>query len=169
VDTRYQGFGIQGGMMHIRRSKDFFTGIMFLLFGAAAMFISTKYTIGASANMGPGYFPFLLGLLLAILGTVLVVTSTVLTNESQDSPSWQLKPLALILSSVVLFSLILRPVGLLLSTVVLVVMASMASHEFRWKEALLNAAVLVGIVFMVFVYFLEFNIQIWPWFLAGLI
>jgi hypothetical protein len=31
----------------------------------------------------------------------------------------------------------------------------------------LNAAVLVAIVLVVFVYFLEFQIPIWPWFLTG--
>jgi hypothetical protein len=67
----------------------------------------------------------------------------------------------------VIFSLILRPLGLLLSTAVLVVLAGKASHEFRWKETLMNAAVLVGIVLLVFVYFLEFQVPIWPWFLAG--
>jgi hypothetical protein len=153
--------------MRIRRSKDFFTGIMFLFFGAAAMFLSATYKIGTGANMGPGYFPFVLGLLLVIFGSVFVITSTILTKEPQENPSWQFKPLALVLSSVVLFSLILRPLGLLLSTAVLVVMASMASHEFRWKEALLNATVLVGIILLVFVYFLEFNMPVVPWFLAG--
>jgi hypothetical protein len=69
--------------------------------------------------------------------------------------------------SVVLFSQILRPLGLLLSTAVLVLLASKASHEFRWKEALLNAAVLVAIVLAVFVYFLEFQLPIWPGFAAG--
>lgn len=153
--------------MRIRRSKDFFAGIMFLLFGAAAMYISAKYKIGSAANMGPGYFPFVLGLFLAVLGSAHVITSTVWTRVPQTIPSLQFKPLAFILSSVVLFSLILRPLGLLLSTVVLVVMASKASHEFRWKEALLNATVLVGIILLVFVYFLEFNMPIWPWFLVG--
>jgi len=43
----------------------------------------------------------------------------------------------------------------------------MASHEFRWKEALLNAAVLMVVVLLVFVYFLDFQVPIWPAILAG--
>jgi len=53
----------------------------------------------------------------------------------------------------------------LLSTVILVIVASMASHEFRWKEALLNAAVLVVIVVAVFVFFLDSQLPVWPAFL----
>ena len=82
-------------------------------------------------------------------------------------PVLHLKPVAIVLISVVLFSQILRPLGLLLSTAVLVVLASKASHEFRWREALLNAAVLVAIVLVVFVYFLEFQLPVWPSFIAG--
>ncbi|OGP58735.1 MAG: hypothetical protein A2V65_05375 [Deltaproteobacteria bacterium RBG_13_49_15] len=153
--------------MRIRRSKDFVAGIMFLFFGAVAIFFSVKYQIGTAARMGPGYFPFALGLLLAVLGSGLVITSSIAAKERQAPPSWQFKPLVLILSSVVIFSLILRPLGLLLSTVTLVVTASYANLEFRWKEAVLNAAVLVGIVLLVFVYFLHFQVPIWPWFLSG--
>jgi hypothetical protein len=68
---------------------------------------------------------------------------------------------------VVLFGLLLRPLGLLVSTTLLVVVSSMASHEFRWKEALLNAAVLIVVVLLVFVYCLDFQVPIWPSFLAG--
>ncbi len=153
--------------MHIRHPKDFLTGVMFLLFGTAAMVLSLGLKIGNAAKMGPGYFPFALGALLAVLGIVLLMKGVVRAGETRGWPVLQLKPVAIVLSSVVLFSQILRPLGLLLSTAVLVVLASMASHEFRWKEALLNAAVLVAIVVGVFFYFLEFQLPIWPAFMAG--
>jgi hypothetical protein len=79
----------------------------------------------------------------------------------------QLGPLAIVLLSVFLFSQILKPLGLLLSTALLVVMVSKASHEFRWREALVNAAALVVVVLAVFVYFLKFQIPVWPSFGAG--
>jgi predicted lysophospholipase L1 biosynthesis ABC-type transport system permease subunit len=89
---------------------------------------------------------------------------------AKGAPQWpalQFKPLAIVILSVVLFGQTLQPLGLLLSTAALVVLASKASHEFRWPEALLNAAALVAIVLVVFVYFLEFQIPIWPSFVAG--
>jgi hypothetical protein len=79
----------------------------------------------------------------------------------------QLKPVAIVLLSVVIFSQILRPLGLLLSTAALVLLASRASHEFRWREALLNAAALTAIVLVVFVWFLDFQLPVWPSFLTG--
>jgi hypothetical protein len=153
--------------MRIRHPKDFCTGVMFLLFGAGAMFFSTHYTIGNAAKMGPGYFPFALGAFLAVLGVACLLRSVLWGIRSQLWPALHLKPLGLVLSSVVLFGLLLRPMGLMLSAIVLVVLSSRASHEFRWKEALLNAAVLIAVVLVVFVYLLEFQVPVWPAFAAG--
>jgi hypothetical protein len=116
--------------------------------------------------MGPGYFPLVLGGFMVVLGAVILLRGIA---GAQGPPGWpilQLKPVAIILVSVVLFSQILKPLGLLLSTAALVVLASRASHEFRWKEALLNAAVLTAIVLVVFVYFLDFQLPVWPSFIA---
>ena len=152
--------------MRIRHPKDFLTGLMFMLFGAAAIFFAADYNIGSAAKMGPGYFPFALGGLLAVLGAALLLRSVFWTKGSQTGPVFQFKPLVLILSSVVLFGLLLLPLGLLVSTTLLVVVSSMASHEFRWKEALLNAAALIFIVWVVFVYGLDFQVPIWPAFMT---
>jgi hypothetical protein len=153
--------------MRIRHPKDFLTGVMFLVFGGTAMVMSAGLTIGTAAKMGPGYFPFALGAFLAALGGVILWRGLMGAKGVSQWPAVQLKPLAIVLLSVVLFGQMLRPLGLLLSTAGLVVLASRASHEFRWPEALLNAAVLVAIVLLVFVCFLEFQIPIWPSFLAG--
>ena len=153
--------------MNIRHPKDFLTGLLFIAVGAAAMALSTGLVIGTAARMGPGYFPFALGALLALLGGGLLIRSLAGTAEKGAWPRLQLKPVAVVLMSVVVFSQILRPLGLLLSTAVLVLLASTASHEFRWKEALLNAAALVAIVLAVFVFMLEFQLPVWPSFMAG--
>jgi hypothetical protein len=153
--------------MRIRHPKDFLTGVMFVFFGAAAMVLSFGLTIGSAAKMGPGYFPLVLGGFLVVLGGLILLRGVAGRQESSRWPALQLKPVAIILVSVVLFSQILKPLGLLLSTAALVVLASRASHEFRWKEALLNAAALTGIVLAVFVYFLDFQLPVWPSFIAG--
>jgi hypothetical protein len=126
------------------------------------MVLSLGLKIGTAAKMGPGYFPFALGAFLALLGAGILLRGVFWATGIHGWPALQLKPLAIVLVSVVLFSQILRPLGLLVSTAALVVLASMASHEFRWREALLNAVVLVAIVLVVFVYFLEFQLPVWP-------
>ena len=63
--------------MRIKNSKDFYTGVLFILFGAAFTWGATKYTMGTAAKMGPGYFPFILGGLLIAIGVIVFTRSLV--------------------------------------------------------------------------------------------
>lgn len=55
--------------------KDFFSGLMFTVIGGAFSWGAREYEIGEAAWMGPGYFPFVLGILLATLGMVIMFKS----------------------------------------------------------------------------------------------
>jgi len=153
--------------MHIKRTKDFKSGLLFIFFGMASAVFSGTYQIGTAAKMGPGYFPFVLGGLLTMLGLVVSLRSLSRGEETRKARSFRVKPVVLVLSSVVLFGLLLRPLGLIFSTVILIMISSMASDEFKKKEAILNAFVLLAIVLIIFVYFLKFQIPVWPSFLTG--
>ena len=50
--------------MNIKSHKDFASGVMFMVVGAAFAWGATKYNLGTGARMGPGYFPLMLGVLL---------------------------------------------------------------------------------------------------------
>ena len=52
--------------MKIKSQKDFFAGLMFMGIGTAFAWGATSYNIGTGARMGPGYFPLILGILLAV-------------------------------------------------------------------------------------------------------
>ena len=67
--------------MNIKSQKDFFSGVMFCVVGGAFAFGATKYSIGQGARMGPGYFPLLLGVILAILGAIILFKSLVVETE----------------------------------------------------------------------------------------
>lgn len=67
--------------MRIRNGKDFWAGLMFAGFGLAFMLISYSYRMGSVARMGPGYFPAVLGGLLALLGAIVCIRSFVSTFE----------------------------------------------------------------------------------------
>ncbi|MNT70876.1 Tripartite tricarboxylate transporter TctB family protein [compost metagenome] len=66
-----------------------------------------------------------------------------------------------------LFGLLLKPLGMVLSVLVLVLVSSMASHEFSWKGALLNGVVLVLISLGAFVYGINLQMPVWPAFLGS--
>ncbi len=154
-------------MIHIRNTKDFYAGLVFMFFGIGAMVFAPGYQIGTAARMGPGYFPFALGGMLTMLGLVNSLRSISGREGRRKGISFRVKPAVLVLSSVVLFGLLLRPLGLVLSTLILVLISSKASYEFKMRAAILTAFVLLIIVLIIFVYFLQFQIPVWPSFLAG--
>ncbi|MEN7529695.1 MULTISPECIES: tripartite tricarboxylate transporter TctB family protein [unclassified Cupriavidus] len=153
--------------MRIRSQKDFASGLMFILVGLGFSFVARGYSMGTAAKMGPGYFPFLLGLVLALLGAVVAIGSLSSKGEADHLARWDLKILLWILGSVVLFGLLLKPLGMVLSVFVLVLVSSMASHEFSWKGALLNGVVLVLISMGAFVYGINLQMPVWPAFITG--
>src|SRR5262249_55145301 len=59
------------------------------------------YSLGAAGKMGPGYFPLLLGGLLAALGGILIGRSLVLSGE--PVPRFHVVPLAVIAAAICLF------------------------------------------------------------------
>jgi hypothetical protein len=153
--------------MHIKNQKDFWAGAMFVGFGGFFAGFGTQYTFGSAARMGPAYFPTVLGFLLMILGLVVAISglSPKADEEKVDRFDW--RTLVLVLGSVVLFGVLLQPLGLIVSLLVLVIVGSYASHEFKWREALINAAVLVALSYVVFVWGLKLQFQLWPSFIAG--
>ena len=119
--------------------------------------------------MGPGYFPFALGLLLAGLGAVLLWRSLLpATGDRKSWPALQLKPLAIVLLSVFLFSQLLRPLGLVLSTALLVLSCQQREPRVPMAGGPGERRGPRRYRVVVFVYFLEFQIPVWPALLAGI-
>lgn len=159
-----------GDSVKIKRQRDFWAGTMFLVIGVAFAWGATSYNFGASARPGPGYFPFGLGLLLALLGVVEIFKAlTPLLPDAEGehligSVAW--KPLSLITGSVVVFGFALPHLGLLIALPLLVILSSMAGDAFKWKEAIFSSAVLTAGSWAVFVWGLKLVIPMLPEFLG---
>ncbi len=151
-------------MKLIRQPKDFWSGVMFLAFGGAACILGLDYAMGTASRMGPGYFPRVLGLLLAAFGVILVLRSFRGQGAPLSFPT--LKPLLVLLVAVIVFGLTVTRLGLVLTTMLLVVIASFASHEYRWKESIVSALVLATFVVIAFRYGLDLQLPTWPPFLT---
>ena len=60
-------------MIKIRNPRDFWSGVMFVAFGGAGIWLARAFPYGTAARMGPAYFPTLVGGLLAAFGLFGVV------------------------------------------------------------------------------------------------
>lgn len=149
--------------MRVKSQRDFWSGLMFLGVGIAFAWGATWYSFGSSARPGPGYFPFGLGVIMALLGAAILFES--LTIETQDGEPvgmipW--KPLIVIIVSVVIFGAMLPRLGMLISLPVLVLGSSWASDEFSWKATVISAVVLTAGSWLVFVKGLNLTIPVLP-------
>jgi len=68
----------------IKSQKDFFSGLLFTVVGASFAYGATSYTIGTGARMGPGYFPLMLGVILALIGAVILFKALVVETPTGD-------------------------------------------------------------------------------------
>jgi Tripartite tricarboxylate transporter TctB family len=128
--------------MHIRNPRDFWAGAIYLALGVAVIWIGQNYSQGTSARMGPGYFPTVLGALLAVVGVVSIGRSFMRPGEAIAAIAW--RPLALILGSVLLFGLLLERAGVLVALPCLIVVSALASRNSRID--MMSIATLVGLV-----------------------
>lgn len=146
----------------IKHPKDFWTGIIFLAFGLAAVFIGRDYEMGSAGRMGPAYFPTVLGGLLAVVGGMAVFRS--FKRKGAAIEKFHLKNLFIVLAAVLLFGLLMRGAGLGPAAFVLVLLSAYASPQFKWPEALLLALGLTGFAVLVFVKLLGLPLQVFgPW------
>ena len=151
--------------LRITNQKDFAAGVIYLVAGAGFGLGALNYRIGEAARMGPGWFPFWVGLLLALLGLVIAARALRPAAGADPVKPPDLRAMAWILGSVVLFGLLLQPLGLVLTLAVLVIVSSLASHEFRWKGALVNTVALILFSTGVFIRGIHLQIPLWPSFL----
>ncbi len=152
--------------VRIRNQKDFAAGLIYAVAGSAFSVGALGYTMGDAARMGPGWFPFWIGILLIAVG-VATAAASLGPGAAEDSlQKPQFRALAWILGSVALFGLLLQPAGLVIALAVLVIVSSMASHEFGWKGTLANAVVLVAFSVGAFVKGINLQIPLWPGFLG---
>ena len=160
----------------IKSEKDFYSGLLFMTVGVGFAWGATSYKIGDASRMGPGYFPLLLGILLAIVGLVVMLLSLVVETEDGDpvgAIAW--KPLFFIILSNLTFGVLLGGLpsiglpymGLMAAIVALTFISAMAGEEFAFKEALILAIVLAGLSYVAFIALLSLQFPAWPAFISG--
>jgi putative tricarboxylic transport membrane protein len=122
----------------IRSPKDFCAALIYLTIGLGTIYIGRDYKMGTALQMGPAYFPTVLGGLLAFIGAISLIRS--LVRKGEPIPAFAWKPLLSIVAATVVFGLVVKGVGLVIALPLFVLMTAQASVKFRWGPALALAA-----------------------------
>lgn len=162
--------------MKIKSQKDFFSGLMFTAVGVAFAWGATTYTVGSGARMGPGYFPLMLGILMALIGLGITFSALVVeTADGEKIGKFAWRPLGFIIGSNIVFGILLGglpnlgipAMGLIAAIYALTFIASLAGSQFHFKEVLILATVLAIGSYVAFVWMLKLQFQVWPSFITG--
>ena len=121
-----------------RNAKDFWTGIIYIAVGAAAIVIGRDYGMGTAMKMGPAYFPVILSGLLILIGAISVIRSFFKQGTPIGTFAW--KGLVLVIAATLLFGAVVRGAGMVVALPLMVVLSAYASQRFNWKWALTLAA-----------------------------
>jgi hypothetical protein len=144
----------------IRSPSDFWCGLLLIALGGAFMVVAQRYRFGTPARMGPGFFPMILGGLLAALGLSLTIPALIRSGEPVAGPG--LRPLLTILAAIVVFALLLQPLGFVVAAVILVLIAGFADPELRPMESVGLALLLTAFSVGVFAVLLGLPLNLWP-------
>ena len=148
------------GAVRIRSQSDFWCGLLFVAIGVAFMVFAREYRIGTSARMGPGYFPTLLGGLLAFLGLTIAVPA--LFRDGEPFPRLHWRPFLMLLVAIAVFGALLDAFGLVIALAALVIVAGLADPQLRFVETLGIAAFLIAFSIGIFVVLLGIPMTLWP-------
>jgi hypothetical protein len=132
----------------VRNVKDFWTGVIYIAFGLAAIIIGKDYSMGTAVKMGPAYFPNILSGILILIGAISLFRSFL--KPGSPFGAFALKGLIMMISSIILFGFIVRGAGLVIALPILVIVSSYASIQFRWKYSIALAAGLTVFCILVF-------------------
>ncbi len=133
----------------IRNPQDFWSGVIFIIFGLAAVLIARDYSMGTAGRMGPAYFPTFLGAVLAVIGAAAVVRSMI--TRGGTIGRFAVRELLLVSAAVLFFGVLVRGAGLAIAVVLVVMVSGYASIKFKVGPYLLLAVGMAVFCLLIFV------------------
>jgi hypothetical protein len=141
-------------------NTDFYSGLLLVAVATVALLYIRTLSVGTVLEMGPGYFP--LGLALVLLGMGLCLAVKGLLSEGNPIGSFHLRPLICILLSFTAFGVLVERAGLIIAILAQVAIAHFASVETRWRQSLVTGVLLAASSAVIFVWLLKIPVDLLP-------
>jgi hypothetical protein len=144
-------------MIGVRKPRHLSAGILFIIVSAVCFTLVKDLSFGTSRNMGPGYFPMALTIILFALGLIVTAQSLLGRAEAEPRASTErdimqgIRALVAVLGSLVVFGLLVRPVGLATAIFLSVLVGSRGMRIYPLRTAILLALGLSAVCCLAFV------------------
>jgi hypothetical protein len=149
----------------LRLKRDYYAGALMVLLGLIAAHDGTQYPMGTLRQMGPGYFPIALGVLLIFLGVLIAGSAAGSTASEEDfvsvQPQW--RGWACIIAGPALFIAFGRYFGMLPATFACVFVSALGDRQSTLKSAATLAAAVSVFGVLLFHYLLKLPMPMLSW------
>jgi hypothetical protein len=149
--------------------RDVLGGVVCIATGIGAVAEASRYTLGTLAQLGPGFYPAILGALLAGVG--MMIAGSALLRRTQPEvpdplhdpgpPEW--RGWGCIIGGVVLFIVCAWSLGLVAATFACVFVSALGDRTNTVRRSLLLAVAVTGGGALLFRYFLGVSLPLWQW------
>jgi hypothetical protein len=153
--------------MQVKRinPKDLMGGALMLVLGLGTMWQADQYDLGSLRRMGPGFFPMALGVILAVLGVLIMLTSRKAVNG--DTRKEALPPEWLgwgaICLGIALFVILGKYGGLVPATFACVFVSALGDKRNTWRSALILGVAMSVVAAVVFRWLLMIQFPLFTW------
>jgi uncharacterized membrane protein len=148
------------------KKRDFYAGGLMTLLGAAITLNSTTYSTGTLMHMGPGMFPFILGIVLTFIG-VLILGTALVTPLSDDEAilpkNREWRGWGCILAGPILFIIFGEFFGMVAGTFACVFVSALGDRTATLKSSLVLAACVTFFGVLLFSYVLQLPFPMFRW------
>ncbi|MGY6634377.1 MAG: tripartite tricarboxylate transporter TctB family protein [Alkalilacustris sp.] len=146
--------------MQLLRSREVVAGIVCIALGAVVVWITSDYRFGTPRRMGPGFFPVTLGVILAGLGVLILISGL---RDRTPLPRMYVRPLIILPATILAFALLLPRVGYGPAAAVVVLAAGFAGRAATPLGLGLLAAGLVPATWFLFAQALGVRLPFLAW------
>jgi hypothetical protein len=148
----------------IQYNKDYYSGALMLLIGLFAIWSGIGYQVGTLGQMGPGFFPVSIGVLLSLTGAVIAIQaarSAPVQRGEALPPEW--RGWICIVLSIVAFVVLGRYGGLLPATFAVVFISALGDRQNTLVSAAALAAAISVVSVVVFWWALKVQFPLFQW------
>ncbi|NPT36465.1 tripartite tricarboxylate transporter TctB family protein [Paraburkholderia xenovorans] len=146
-------------------TRDYYGGALMLLVGLAAAFQGSRYGIGSMTHMKAGFYPVVLGVILAILGVIIAGSATRVPSgdtEDEAQPS-EWRGWICIVSSTLAFLLLGKFGGLLPASFAIVFISALGDRDNSVRAALIVATAISAVSVVLFWWALQLQFPLFSW------
>ena len=139
--------------------RDILAGGVFIVIGVAFATGSLAYRLGSPLEMGPGYYPLLLGGILVGFGVIVVVKGFI-AGEAEPIGDVDWRAVVLVTAALLFFGLTIRGLGLVGAMFGASVLGALARSETSLRDVLLISVGLTVLCVVIFVFALQLRLPL---------